>query len=354
MKILVVAPIGGYGGKNTSTHRVRALRFLGFAVKVIDSCPEYGGSVWRLYERRLRSLLFRIGLPVSLNDLARDNSRLLEMVYRESYSLIWLEQAMAIDAQTLRKVRQRSPSTLVVGFSPDDMFGRHNQSQAFLEALPHYHVFITTKSYNVSELQSLGCRRVVFVGNGYDPETFKPWPVSDNDLIKFGGDVGFIGTYEPARAEIMLELARRGIRVRIWGGLWEKMKQQHTNLRIEYAPLYGDDFAKACNAFKINLCFLRKLNRDLQTTRSVEIPASGGFMLAERTNEHLDMFEEDREAVFFETIDELFEKITYYLSHPEKRNLIKAAGLKRCQVSGYDNSSRISVALSKILGNHSS
>ncbi|MCF8002800.1 MAG: glycosyltransferase [Chromatiaceae bacterium] len=349
MKTLALSPVSGYGGHNTSIHRVLALRSLGFQVKIIDSGAESGVGGWKQLNRRIRNRLFRKGVPVSLPDLARDNDRLLIEAGRENWDLIWLERAMTINAKTLHKVRLLCPSALIVGFSPDDMYGRHNQSQAFLKALPEYDAYLTTKTYNVAELQSLGCPRVLFVGNGYDPETFKPWMITQDDIRRLGGDVGFIGTYEPERADFMLELARRGLQIRVWGGAWEKMKESHPNLRLEYVPLYGDDFAKACSAFKINLGFLRKINRDQQTTRSVEIPACGGFMLAERTVEHQEMFVEGREAEFFATIDELHEKCCHYLANAGERVQIAEAGRERCLSSGYDNASRLSVTLSQLL-----
>ncbi len=348
MKILALSPVGGYGGHNTSVHRIRALRSLGFQVQVIDSAQESGAGAIRLLNHRIRNRLFRIGLPVPLTDLARDNARLLAEARPERWDLIWLEGARTIHAVTLQQVRKSCPTALLVGFSPDDMYGRHNQSQAFLESLPFYDAFITTKTYNVDELQRLGCRRVIFVGNGYDPDTFKSCTVCEDDIKRLGGSVGFIGTYEPERAGMIYELARRGLQVRVWGGAWHKMKYRHPNLRLEYAPLFGDDFAKACNAFSINLAFLRKINRDQQTTRSVEIPACGGFMLAERTTEHQEMFAEGYEAEYFDSLDELYEKCSYYLAHSIQRTKIAQAGHERCVCSGYDNASRLVGALKEL------
>jgi hypothetical protein len=340
MEVLAVTPSGAYGGFNTSVHRVRALESLGADVHVIDSAPLGPSRLARL-GARVRHQLFVRGLGVAAADTAHVAVRTLEAARRRAWDIIWLEKALCIGPREVRALRAACPRAQLIGFAADDMCLRHNQSHQFVEALQHYDCFITTKPHAVADLEALGCKRVLAVGDGFDPDAFRPRELAAGDAERLGGDVGFIGTYERGRAELMLGLARAGLRVRIWGDGWGALRARHTNLRIEHRPLYFDDFSRACAAFKINLGFLRKLNRDRTTTRSVEIPACAGFMLAERTTEHLELFEEGKEAEFFASPAELLHKCRRYLPDDRARRSIARRGFERCIASGYSNAARL-------------
>lgn len=354
LKVLALAPVGGYDGFNTSVHRMKALASLGLQMEVIDSAGAHGNPLQDA-ETRLRAWLFRKGLRVGLPDRGQESDRLLASAERESWDIVWLEKALTIGAGQMSSLRSACPNAMILGFSPDDMSARHNQSRQFLDAITHYDAFLTTKSYNVGELRAAGCPRVLMVGNGYDPAAFRPMTATREDVARLGGDVGFIGSFERDRADAMNWLAEQGLRVRVWGNGWDNVRARHPNFVLERWPLRGDDFAIACSAFKINLCFLRKLNRDQQTTRSVEIPACGGFMLAERTPEHVDLFTEGEEAEFFSSVEELAEKCRIYLDDEAKRAAVARRGYQRCLSGGYSNAARLSRALASLGldgGNH--
>lgn len=296
---------------------------------------------------RLIGAAYRSGFDIALPDLLGVNAQLVRLADALEPDLIWLDKALVVSDSALETIRTRHPATRIAGYSPDDMGQRHNRSAAFDQHLPLYDLYFTTKSYCVDELQALGCRRAVFVGNAYDPAVHHPPVLSPGDRAKFGAPVTFIGTYELERARSIAALARAGIDVRVWGAGWEG--QAIPGVRVEARAVYGEDYAKVISASDINLGFLRKLNRDQQTTRSIEIPACGGFMLAERTAEHLDLFEEGVEAEFFDDDQELVAKCNQYLADGGLRARVAAAGRDRCLRSGYSNDDRIGFMLSMAL-----
>ena len=332
---------------STSLQRAQALEDLDHHVVQLSSDNQQEILVSPTLAFRVRRRLMGPEDSVGINAAIR------LAVRSETFDVLWIDKGLTIEPATLREVRDMQPECRIIGFSPDDMMNRANQSRQFLKGLPLYHHFITTKSYNVAELKELGCPKVFFVDNAYDPHTHRPHVLTEDERHRLGGAVGFIGQWEPERAESLRKLALAGIPVRVWGFTWERMKDVPPGLVLENRPMWADAYSRSLCAFDINLCFLRKCNRDLQTSRTMEIPACGKFMLAERTAEHLRLFEEGKEAEFFADDEELLRKVSYYINHPEERERIAKAGYERCLRDGYGNVARLGAALNSIIASES-
>ena len=328
MKILFVGDLNEYG---RSFQRYRTLIRLGHNITAFSVAPvprRPGIEKTPFFER----LFWKLKLPF---DMTSVNEKIKEAAKKENYDIIWIEKGNTIKPSTLRFIKFRLPSAKLISLSEDDMYAPHNHTFYYKWGLRYYDIVFTTKVYNLEELKKIGAQKTKLFLDAYDETLHKPLSLSKEDRSEFGCDVGFIGTFEEDRAQKILYLAQNGIKVTVWGNGWSDWVGKHENLIVKNQPLYGDDFVKAINATKINLCFLRKMNRDEVTSRSVEIPACGGFMLGERTKRHSDFFEEDKEAVFFDSVDELYEKVKRYLSDEAARKQIAEAGRKKCFKSGY-------------------
>lgn len=289
-------------------------------------------------ERGGDRLLRKLGLAERLGTHRRNLDTLNRAILDRagSFDILFVVKGNYVTAGTLCALKALPEPPRIVGWTCDDIYLPHNNSAVLREAAPLYDVFYTAKSLNIArgELKAMGFSNPRFLHQGFDREVHRPMP---DPASPFTGKVTFVGYGEQDRFDKMNYLALNGIEVHAWGHGWTRamLRSAHINLKIHPHGLFGNDYAEAlCNS-AVALCFLRKLNRDLHTSRSFEIPACGGFMIAERTDEHRAYFEEDSEAVYFGDANELLGKVRHYLDRQEDRARIAAAARQRCLDSDY-------------------
>jgi spore maturation protein CgeB len=305
----------------------------------------YRGDIGSTYYSDTRSFFEKVfdklGFPI---DKYKQNDQVLRFSKNHSPDYVFIVKGNHIKPGTLRKIQKNKKKPKIISWSQDDMFAKHNRSYYYTLGLKYYDLVVTQKSYNCNadELPKLGAKRVLLQNKAFLPKVHKP--CTDCSKVKTKYDVLFIGSAEIERFESMLFLAKNGIKVNIFGSAWDQefyRNNSHKNLTFHFKNLLNEDYANAISCSKISLCFLRKLNRDLQTSRSVEIPACGGFMLAERTVEQQDLFIEGEEADFFSTNNELLDKINLYLEDSNRRVSVAQRGRARCLQDGYSYQDRV-------------
>lgn len=340
MKIIYV---GDIQQGQTCLGRMQALQRLGHEVIGVQSQHPVSGGLRGLAGKVSRRYLRRWADP-------RANALLAQAIQDiQDVALLWIDRGMQIDPRLLDRAREVVPDVRIVGYLPDDILNPFNRSRELLKGLPRYDVVFTNRSFQTEELEALGAPRAEQIGKSFDPGLHRPVKLSDEERLRLGGPLGFIGTVEQQRAQSMVYLAEHGVPVKVWGNGWARWVGDH-RVAIEVAgpTQYGEIYPKLINAFDINVCFLRKANRDWQTSRTFEIPACGAFMLAERTPDHLELYQEGKEAEFFDSDEELLEKARYYLAHPHQRRRVAAAGHQRCWNSGYSTDARMSQMLKRV------
>lgn len=348
-RVLFIGDVNAY---SKGLVRLECMRRLGAELSVLRHTPLGGDDAGH----PPLSLAFRIAWKLGVHlDTEGADAKLAAEAERFRPDLVWIEKGNMIRPRSLAALRAARPTLRIAAYSDDDMAQAHNATRAFRRGLPFYDVVFTTKAHNIEPdgLPAQGARRVVVVDKAYDPAAHFPMAVGETGRAALGAEVGFIGTFEEPRARAMLTLAEAGIAVRIWGNGWQSWAGRHPLLRVEGRALVNTaaelTYTKGICATGINLCFLRKINRDTHTDRSVEIPACGAFMLAERTLDHQRLFHEGEEAEFFDGDDELLAKVRRYLGDAAARAGIGAAGRRACVERGYSQEDRVRQMLDSAL-----
>ncbi len=328
MKILYVASFTP-GSFENAEMRMKALEDLGHDVLALNTSPylTWGGRWLGFVFRR-----WMMGHPFQVIQ-----ERILQDVRHFQPEILWVDKGRWICADTLQKAKSEA-GLRCIHYTPDPALIFH-QSRHFVQALPYYDIVVTTKSYEVDLYRSYGCRDVLLKRSTYERRVHM---VPDRESVErpeFLVDSVFIGNYGLHRELFLEPLVEASIGLSIWGWGWDRYPSSTLRSSIRYQGIIGPRYACALNGARLGLGLLSPLVPDQSTTRTIEIPACGGFLLAQRTPEHLSLFEEGKEAEFFSSAKELVDKARYYLAHPQERDRIAAAGHLRCVNSPYDNDS---------------
>lgn len=271
------------------------------------------------------------------------NDLILDVASAFKPDFLFVFKGTFVEADTLKKLREMD--ILLYNYYPDPTV--YAYGNIIPRALPEYDCLFYTKKFFYRDVSSkLSIRKSVFIPHGYDPDIHCIPELDKRDIEQFSHDVIFIATYTQYKEELLNSLIKINpdIDLRIYGNLWnEKSTTSTLSKHIEGFALEGTSYAKAIAAARINLGIMSGIlhgasQGDKTTTRTYEIPSCGGFMIHERNDEVLSLFEEDKEIVCFSTVEELAQKIDYYLKHSDQRKAIASAGYKRCVPDySYDN-----------------
>lgn len=272
-------------------------------------------------------------------------NRELKAILQRRYDVVLIIKGLHVWPESVRAARASCPN--VVNWNHDEFFNpkryaSHVWSPYIRQAFKEYDVIFTPRQHVIDSYRSRGARRVEYLPFAYDPEILHPVIPTSDERLQLNSQVAFIGSWSPLREETLRHLQHTSP-IHIWGSSWKHAKKEFKtspNVFL-HGPITQERMPIVLACTKIALNMYTKENSDQYTMRNFEIPASRAFQLAERTETAKQFFEEDKEAAYFSSPDELREKCLFYLEHETLRDAIADAGHRRVLASGYTYRDRV-------------
>lgn len=320
-KNLKIVIIGSSSKWAISSSYKRAFENDGHQCRIIDPKDLYFSSILAS-NRVTRKVLWEILKVFPQRKLAKK-------VIKSNPDIVFVFKGWYLSPLTLKKVKDNSKSVLF-HFSPDDFKNDLNTNSLIRKSIPLYDCLFTPRREAVREIEDMGGKKAHYLPFALDSSIHNPPELDDQEVKALGADVVFIGTYaQDNRSEYLEKLCKEDFDIKVFGNSWEKHPPDSCLRKsgsIQSEDVYGEDMCKVLSSSKIALAFLRHRNRDKHTMRTFEIPGCKTFMLHERTEEVTDILNEGQQADFFDSYEEMKEKIEFYLNNPQKRKDIAQSG----------------------------
>ncbi|MCC6975911.1 MAG: glycosyltransferase [Anaerolineae bacterium] len=332
-----VLQVGAFLPGSDCVHFWRAFQAAGVVARPIADerlFPEWGGAALRAARRLILPLIRRAW-----------NERLLAEVHLFRPDLVFISNGHYAQSETLNHIRAQG-IPLMCFYHDAELY----PNSPFMANLPHYDLIASTCGWHRERFLEAGAKAVMTVRYGFDPEVHQPVRVSTQDRAYYGSDAVFVGSHWVPRARAFEAIfnADSAPRLTLWGGRWDQLPP-HSPLhpcwrgREAAEPELPIIYGTAQAAIQYPKRDPDHPNRDLRlgdqhNPRTFQIAACGGAILvATRTSEHQAFFEEDQEAVFFDSPAELRQKLIYWTAPAQEssRRQMASAARSRCLSADY-------------------
>ncbi len=223
-----------------------------------------------------------------------------------------------ISSSLLAKMKGR---TKVVMYVDDCLRGLgKRQSEKQIALARHTDIFYLTNRGEIPIYQDQGVN-AKFITGGCDPAAH--YPVSSPPPF-YRSDVAFIGKPSTPERLAFLRRVSENFNLKLWGSGWEAV-----GLKSQATDVYAAGYRRICAGAKIILGWNVDPTIDLYfSNRTWYTLGCGGFLLTAYSPNLEELFTQGVNLEWYNTEEECFEKIAYYLENDKKREEIASAGYK--------------------------
>jgi spore maturation protein CgeB len=275
-----------------------------------------------------------------------------EALFFDYVDLLKKEGKAAMNESVVEYVKRENPDLIVIPLFLEDEFEdetleelrRHSKTlcyfwddiwrTAFADRwAPHFDYFTTASRARLLHYKDLGYSNCLYSPHGYNHTLFK------RKGLQKKYDVTFVGGSHPYRKWLIDQLEKAGINVMAWGGgIWpagrltpdqmvDVFNQSKINLNISNSRSMHLPYL--LSSWRAMRAITSPKNKEQLKARMFEINGAGGFQLTYYAEGLEHCYDIGKEIAVYMDIDDLSQKIRYYLKHEDEREAIADAGYRR-------------------------
>ena len=197
----------------------------------------------------------------------------------------------------------------------------------------HFNFFSSPDVHGPLKYRQLGLDNCIYFPFGCNEQIFRKLDEPKKH------DVSFVGTWHPYREWIVRRIRKAGIKVAVAGYRWAAgevnqdqmvnyFNQSKINLNLSNSASWDMRYLASSPVAIVNRLRSKK-NVEQMKARIFEVNGCGSFQLSYYVEGIANCYVPDREIVIYADVDDLIEKIRFYLEHDALRESIAEAGYNR-------------------------
>ncbi len=216
-----------------------------------------------------------------------------------------------------------------VNIYPDHPFVIPGGNAIFLgSALSQYSVIFTFARFLIPVFYQLGAKNVVWLPFGYDPSIHNP--VKREGSINI---ISYLGCWGHLQEQWLEKI--NIYNPKIYGTGWGNLSKNSKLSLPTPGEGMGPKMADAISRSKLIFNLIRAEHGCAHSMKTFEIPACGGLMLTNRTDEQQSFLTDKRHCIYFENDEELLDLIKYFSMHDTACDSVRLGGMEAVKPHSY-------------------
>jgi spore maturation protein CgeB len=257
----------------------------------------------------------------------------------------------AMNQKLLARVKEWSPAVTIFSLYTDQLdpeivneIRRHTKTFCFFHDdtwrveysrywARQFDYFSTPDLHGEIKYREIGLSNAIYFPFGCNEQIFRKL----NMAKKY--DVSFVGGWHPYREWLIKRIRKAGISVEVVGHRWPKgeidqegmvqlFNESRINLNLSNSSSWDMRYLSSSANALVN-CLRSKKNIEQMKARIFEVSGCGAFQLSYYVEGLAKCYDIDREIGVYADLNDLVEKIRFYLGHEVLRESIAAAAYKR-------------------------